>query len=251
MQLVEYCNKMVFRACLVPSLIGDHGSHGSYSLGQKHYDLFVLELEKLLEEVIQVIIKQLIKPIVDYNFGPQSDNDYGDFSIENFEADDEKMISDVIVNLVNASLLNPYDIDDNNYCRDRMGIPVVDEARLAQWQAANNPQPATQPGQPGQDGTPDTPAGKADSGTVKHPPAAIQQPIPKMSQDDPITWEKLRRELLKMNTNHFTSLVNRNKTRRAYKSVAKRREERMRSMYRRELALTAADIMAQSGSIAA
>lgn len=169
-EAVLYCNQMIARGCLVPSLVADHGGgHGSYSLGQKHFDLFVLTLEKLLSDLIQVLIHQLVRRLVILNFGPQSDGDYGDFSVENFQADDEKLLSEVFVNLVNCGVLDPSRLDDLNYARQRIGLSLLGKGEVQPFL----PTPDRAVPQPAETGT-------APAATVPHPTATIQEPIPAM-----------------------------------------------------------------------
>lgn len=120
---VAYCNKMMYRALLLPSLIADHGQTGSYSLGQQHFDLFALSLEQLLLELTEVLIEQLIRPLVDVNFGPQ--DDYGEFAIENFQADDQKLLAEIFQLLVNTGVVDPSRLEDLNHMRLQMGLPEL------------------------------------------------------------------------------------------------------------------------------
>lgn len=124
-QLVGYCNTMVYRALGLPSLIADQGSTGSYSLGKQHYELFVLVLEHILNELVDTIIDQLIRRLVDMNFGPQ--DNYGDFTREKLQAEDEKLISECLTNLRTAGVIDPERLDDLNWMRDRVGLPLLEQ----------------------------------------------------------------------------------------------------------------------------
>ncbi|MEW6282138.1 MAG: hypothetical protein AB1758_26265 [Candidatus Eremiobacterota bacterium] len=107
---------------LLPSLIADHGSTG-YSLGQQHFDLFALSLEQLLGEVTEVLLEQLIRPLIEVNFGPQ--DDFGEFTIENFQADDQKLLAEVFQVLTNVGVLDASRIEDLNQMRLAMGFPEL------------------------------------------------------------------------------------------------------------------------------
>ncbi|MGE0493272.1 MAG: DUF935 family protein [Vulcanimicrobiota bacterium] len=126
--LVAYCNRMIYRALGLPSLIADNGQTGSYSLGKQHFKLFVLELEQLLNDLIETLIEQLVRPLIDMNFGPQEH--YGDFTTENFEAEDEQMIAAAIKDLTEAGALSQDRIDDVNWMRERVGLPLLTEEDL-------------------------------------------------------------------------------------------------------------------------
>lgn len=123
--LVAYCNKMIYRAIGLPSLIADHGNSGSYSLGQQHFKLFVLVLEKILFEVLDVIIEQLIRPLVTMNFGQQ--DDYGDFNVEDFSPEDAKTIAETAEVLARSGFISAAKIEDCNIIRERTGMPLWSE----------------------------------------------------------------------------------------------------------------------------
>lgn len=66
---VDYCDRMIARALLLPILLLDEGASGSYSLGKEHADTFKMTVEFLggtfAEEIMH---EQLIKRMVSYNF---------------------------------------------------------------------------------------------------------------------------------------------------------------------------------------
>lgn len=127
---VAYCNKMMYRALGLPSLIADHGGGtGSYSLGQKHFDLFVLMLEQLLDDLIEQLVEQLVRRLVDYNFGQQ--DDYGTFLVEDFQTDDLKLVSEVLKNLAETGVIDVSHPDDLNEMRERVGFPARNEEEIS------------------------------------------------------------------------------------------------------------------------
>lgn len=124
-QLILYCNTMIYRAFGLPSLIADSGTTGSYSLGKQHYQLFVLVLEDILNELIDCLLEQLIRPLIEKKFGEQSD--YGDFSAANLQADDELLIAETLVELEACGAIDRTRLDDLNYMRERIGLPLLTE----------------------------------------------------------------------------------------------------------------------------
>lgn len=156
--IVAYCNKMMYRALLLPSLIADHGGGtGSYSLGQKHFDLFVLMLEKLLDDLIEQLIEQLVRRLIEFNFGPQ--DDYGTFLVEEFQTDDLKLVSECFTNLVNAGIIRPELAADLNEMRERVGFPALEESDIEALTPPADPAPAEgQPADPAEDPTGSAPA---------------------------------------------------------------------------------------------
>lgn len=75
----DYHNRLIMRGLLIPSLLFDNGDTGSYSLGQEHYKLFDVSLEALLSLLTEALLEQLVRPLVEWNFGTQ--DDYGNFEI--------------------------------------------------------------------------------------------------------------------------------------------------------------------------
>ena len=76
----DYHNRLIMRGLLIPSLLFDNGSTGSYSLGQEHYRLFDVSLEALLSLLTEAILEQLVRPLIEWNFGEQES--YGEFEVK-------------------------------------------------------------------------------------------------------------------------------------------------------------------------
>ncbi len=135
---IDYLDKMIYRGALIPSLVGDHGSNGSYALGSKHYDLFVLMLEEQAQQLSEVVIDQFIKRIIIANWGPQ--DDYGRFSVEDFQQDDEKLLAEAFSAMVDTGIVKPGIAEDLNAMRDRLGFaPLTQEQIDSQPQVLPNP----------------------------------------------------------------------------------------------------------------
>lgn len=125
-QAVAAMNRSIHMAIGLPSLMMDNGKTGSYSLGQQHFDNFVLVLESILTEFTEVIISQLIRPLIELNFGEQSD--YGDFQREDFSAADQNMMSQTLCNISNSGIADfRTSLEANNWGREKLGMPILDE----------------------------------------------------------------------------------------------------------------------------
>lgn len=153
---VAYCNKMIYRALGLPSLIADNGSTGSYSLGKQHYVLFVQMMTDMLLEVIDVLVEQLIRPMIELNFGVQES--YGTFGIENFETEDAKTLAETAKILAETGLSNLHDIDQVNYWLERMGLPVRTEEEMEIGQSAPPEIPGLESAAPAPSTEPETDA---------------------------------------------------------------------------------------------
>ena len=86
----DYYNRLIMRGLLIPSLLFDNGDTGSYSLGQEHYKLFDISLDAILSILTEAILEQLIRPLIDWNFGEQED--YGTFEIKATSLDTEEKL---------------------------------------------------------------------------------------------------------------------------------------------------------------
>ena len=146
--LVAYCNKMIYRALGLPSLIADNGDTGSYALGKQHYTLFVQLMTDMLFEVIDTVVEHLIRPLVTLNFGEQNEG-YGTFCIESYDTEDAKVIAETANILAQTGLSNMDDIDEVNYWRERLGMPLKthEEAGISAPPEIDGYEPASMPKQ--------------------------------------------------------------------------------------------------------
>jgi SPP1 gp7 family putative phage head morphogenesis protein len=65
-------NTAIARALLLPDLLGfTDKSGGAYALGKKHFDVFLWILLRLHKDIGEVMEEQIIRRLVDLNYGPQ------------------------------------------------------------------------------------------------------------------------------------------------------------------------------------
>lgn len=126
--LQQHCNKQMLRSLLVPILLLDNTDVGSYALGQKHFDLFLQGLEHLLLQVTEVLLEQLIRPLVEINFGPQAS--WGEFLTAPLQPEDLKMWSAIFLDLVNIGALFPGRRDDLNTVRSKFDLDPIEKDEL-------------------------------------------------------------------------------------------------------------------------
>jgi hypothetical protein len=131
---VQYFNKMMLRGMLVPSLLFDEGQRsGSYALGESHFSIFDLGTTGIYSGVTEAILEQLVRPLIEYNFGPQKD--YGQFIEKKVEGEDLKLLYEGFVSLTNAGYMDPTIQEDFDAVRMKMGLPrrkvVTPDERLA------------------------------------------------------------------------------------------------------------------------
>jgi hypothetical protein len=121
-RLILYLNKMIFRSLLVPSLVFDEGQKsGSYALGQSHFDMYNLMLNGIFMALKEALIEQLIRPLIEMNFGPQKS--YGDFPERKVSAEDKEKEAKVFESLTNLGYLDPEAEEDMDYVRSSLGLP--------------------------------------------------------------------------------------------------------------------------------
>jgi hypothetical protein len=121
-QAVSYLNKMICRGMLIPSLVFDEGARsGSYALGESHFDAFMLAIRSIYVQLTDILLDQLIRRLVEYNFGPQ--DEYGTFQEKPPGEDQIKVLSEAFLALTNGGYLDPAIQEDLNYVRVATGLP--------------------------------------------------------------------------------------------------------------------------------
>jgi hypothetical protein len=130
MEAIDMCNKSIMRALLIPSLIfGNGDGTGSYSLGQEHAKTFDKILDGMNSGATQVLLSQLIKPTLSYNF-PKSaweKDGLGSFTKRELTTDEINKEIDIIEKAVNVGVINLGDLNDLNKTRDKIGYERVEE----------------------------------------------------------------------------------------------------------------------------
>ncbi len=127
-----YFNKMIYRGLLLPSLIGDEGSKGSYSLGKKHFDTFEAVLNNIYGELTEVLLEQLVRRLIEYNFGQL--NDFGSFPQRELSDDEKKVMGEIFSSMIDKGVLDPNVQADFDYMRASLDMPrrnVLDSAPIS------------------------------------------------------------------------------------------------------------------------
>ncbi|MFA5635141.1 MAG: hypothetical protein WC977_04465 [Anaerovoracaceae bacterium] len=79
-RICRYWDSQLFKAILTPRLLVEEPEHSSRAQSETNLDLFVMTLDGIRVEMGEVLIHQLIKPLIFYNIGPQ--DDYGEWAFE-------------------------------------------------------------------------------------------------------------------------------------------------------------------------
>ena len=120
----NHLNKMILRSLLLPSLVFDNTDTGSYSLGEKHYDIYIMGLDYLLLEVTEALLEQLVRPLLWWNFG--WDGELGEFTRPPLQPEDRAAITKSVVDLTNAGYMSPENKSDLDYVREKVGLEIVE-----------------------------------------------------------------------------------------------------------------------------
>jgi len=121
---IKYHNKELFKSMLIPEDLITSTDSGSRAKVETSLDIFLLLIESIREELGVILIDQLIKPMIEYNFGPQ--DNYGEWKFEPVRDDDLEGLANVL-NLLNLSTAVHYTVEDEASIRDRFsGVGLVD-----------------------------------------------------------------------------------------------------------------------------
>ena len=131
---LEMCDKMMYRAIFLPSLLGSGENGGSYSLGQVHLELFNATAAALAEDYADTELECLWRPLIEWNYGTQEN--YGSFIINGAMPTSEKLtLSSMMLNLAGAGVIDPS--SDRKWMREMLGLPDIEEgAVFPEWQLA-------------------------------------------------------------------------------------------------------------------
>lgn len=119
---IAYFNKMIMRGVLLPSLLLEEGRKGgSYALGQKHFDAFLIMSQTIFRQLVEALVDQLIRTLVQLNFGPQKN--YGTFEDRLQSEEDIQKLAVVFQSLMTTGFLTPEAEEDWYHVRRKTGLP--------------------------------------------------------------------------------------------------------------------------------
>lgn len=117
-----YLNKMLMRGLLIPTLMADDGNGaGSYALGQAHFEIFNMNMSSIFRGLKEVLLEQLVRPMLEYNFGPQKN--FGDFTEIKLAQETRDLLSTCFMQLTNSGWITPQNQEDMDAVRDAMNLP--------------------------------------------------------------------------------------------------------------------------------
>jgi hypothetical protein len=122
---IDMCNKSIMRALLIPSLIFTNGDGtGSYSLGQEHAKTFTKILDSYLVGLQEVLIQQLVKELIAYNFDESlwKKDGFGSFSKREFSEDEIQKVMEMYEKGITNGIIDTNDLNDLNKMRETIGF---------------------------------------------------------------------------------------------------------------------------------
>ena len=122
---IGMCNQGIMRSLLIPSLIFTNGDgSGSYALGQEHAKTFEKILDGWNSGLKYVLLHQLIREIIAYNF-PKSawvKDGFGDFSRRDLSQDERDKEMTMFATAIDKGVVDTGDLADLNKMRESMGF---------------------------------------------------------------------------------------------------------------------------------
>jgi SPP1 gp7 family putative phage head morphogenesis protein len=131
---IEKHNTMMARSLLIPDKLGyTESKGGAYNLGEKHFDFFMTMVDDLGKEIEETImLEQVIKRLVDYNFADVEE--YPKFEFKPRTEENKKELAEQFEKATNIGALDPNEKEDYNFVRRRLGMPEVDDAEWEERQ---------------------------------------------------------------------------------------------------------------------
>lgn len=150
-EALNYYDQRLLRALLIPTLVFSSGDgSGSFALGQEHAKTFDKILDGNLGGFKQVLIHQLVREMIAYNFprAAWEKDGFGEFGSRELSLDERQKEMECVEKAVNIGIVDLADLDDLNKAREIAGFKERDE-----------PIPQPDPMGMGLDDDPDDPGG--------------------------------------------------------------------------------------------
>lgn len=125
---LDFCNKSILRALLIPSLMFGDGA-GGYALGEVHAKTFDKVLDGINAGLEDVLLNEWVKDILMLNF-PRSaweKDGLGSFSKRDLTQDEMQKVMAMFEQGINAGVIDQGDLNDLNKMRDSIGFDERDK----------------------------------------------------------------------------------------------------------------------------
>ncbi len=148
---INLFNMFIGRSLFVPDLIGFHGDKtagGSFALGKEQLNIFMKHIQRRRRSLEEIINKEIIWPIVFYNYG-FVDN-YPKFKLRPINDEDARAAAETWIKAMSSKIYVPSD-EEVNHFRGIIKFPEGEVERGPDPTATPLPGQPPQPGMPGQD----------------------------------------------------------------------------------------------------
>ena len=180
---IEMFNKDIARALLMPDLLGATSDQGVGSLAraQVHFDVFMLMVDFLRTQIADnVINEQLVKPLVDLNYGPQ--DIYPQFKFLPFTDEVKAELLNTWQAMITGGILHNQPADED-HIRALMKFPELDREALPEEPVPGEVTPVADPNKPNPN-DPNAPDGEDPNAPPKNPQLGPDgQPLSKEDMD--------------------------------------------------------------------
>lgn len=122
---LNFLDTRIMRALLIPPLVMSSGDGaGSYALGAEHSKTFDKLLDGILGGYKQVLLRQLVREIIAYNFKREDweKDGLGEFSERELSQDEREKEMTCVETAVNLGAIDTSELDDLNKIRDIAGF---------------------------------------------------------------------------------------------------------------------------------
>jgi len=134
-------NTAMSRALLIPDLLGfSQFTKGSYALGKKHFDIFLMALNEIEKDTSEDIVdEQLIKLLVKYNYNTEN---IPHFKFKPKVEEDKYKIAATWANLLKVGAVTSTESTEE-YIKGLLGIPIEEKTEKSFSFAAKKPKVKT------------------------------------------------------------------------------------------------------------
>lgn len=125
----NHANKCLLRGLLIPALLFEPTDIGSFALGSKHFEIFLKSIHQIVKALQDVILKQIYKPLLLWNFGKNCP--LGRFKVQLLQEESLELWSKIFFAMTNSGYMTPTKKEDANLVRTTFGASEVTEGMPA------------------------------------------------------------------------------------------------------------------------
>ena len=122
---LNYHDRGIARAILIPDKLSEGGQTGSFSLGKVHFDMFIWTVKELRGTVAEnVVDEQIIKRLIGWNFANVTN--FPKFRFNPMTDEEKVEIAKTFGELASKGAVTPT-FADENHIRQTLGMPEIEE----------------------------------------------------------------------------------------------------------------------------